>query len=217
MKTKVRKKMKTKIYFAAIVLMTCVMSSKAQFVTFDPTNLVQSIVNTTNQVIETSTTATNMVNNFKETVKLYEQGKKYYDALKSVNNLVKDAKKVQQTILMVGEISDIYMDSFQKMLSDKNYTVEELGAIAFGYTKLLEQSGDMLVELKSVVNVNGLSMTDKERLDIIDRIYNSVRKNRNLVNYYTKKNIAVSYLRSQRAGDTDRVMALYGNSNEKYW
>jgi len=217
MKTKVRKKMKTKIYFAAIVLMTCVMSSKAQFVTFDPSNLVQSIVNTTNHVIETSTTATNMVKNFKETVKLYEQGKKYYDALKSVNNLVKDAKKVQQTILMVGEISDIYMNSFQKMLSDKNYTVEELGAIAFGYTKLLEQSGDMLVELKSVVNVNGLSMTDKERLDIIDRIYNSVRKNRNLVNYYTKKNIAVSYLRSQRAGDTDRVMALYGNSNEKYW
>ena len=209
--------MKTKIYLAAIVLMTCVMSSKAQFVTFDPTNLVQSIVNTTNQVIETSTTATNMVNNFKETVKLYEQGKKYYDALKSVNNLVKDAKKVQQTILMVGEISDIYMNSFQKMLSDKNYTVEELGAIVFGYTKLLEQSGDMLVELKSVVNVNGLSMTDKERLDIIDRIYNSVRKNRNLVSYYTKKNIAVSYLRSQRAGDTDRVMALYGTANEKYW
>jgi hypothetical protein len=217
MKTKVRKKMKTKIYLAAIVLMTCVMTAKAQFVTFDPSNLVQSIVNTTNQVIETSTTATNMVNNFKETVKLYEQGKKYYDALKSVNNLVKDAKKVQQTILMVGEISDIYMDSFQKMLSDKNYTVEELGAIAFGYTKLLEQSGDMLVELKSVVNVNGLSMTDKERLDIIDRIYNSVKNNRNLVNYYTKKNITVSYLRSQRAGDTDRVMALYGCTNEKYW
>jgi len=209
--------MKTKIYLAAIVLMTCMMSSNAQFVTFDPTNLVQSIVNTTNQVIETSTTATNMVNNFKETVKLYEQGKKYYDALKSVNNLVKDAKKVQQTILMVGEISDIYMDSFQKMLSDKNYSVEELGAIAFGYTKLLEQSGDMLVELKSVVNVSGLSMTDKERLDIIDRIYNSVKNNRNLVNYYTKKNITVSYLRSQRAGDTDRVMELYGSTNEKYW
>ena len=209
--------MKTKIYLAAIVLMTCSMSSNAQFVTFDPTNLVQSIVNTTNQVIETSTTATNMVKNFKETVKLYEQGKKYYDALKSVNNLVKDAKKVQQTVLMVGEISEMYVTSFQKMLTDKNYTVEELGAIAFGYTKLLEQSGDFLGELKTVINVNGLSMTDKERLDIIDRIYNLVRKNRNLVSYYTKKNITVSFLRSQKTGDTDRVMALYGNSNEKYW
>lgn len=193
------------------------MSSKAQFVTFDPTNLVQSIVNTTNQVVQTSTTATNMVNNFKETVKLYEQGKKYYDALKSVNNLVKDAKKVQQTILMVGDISDIYINNFQKMLSDKNYTVEELGAIAFGYAKLLEQSGDLLAELKAVVNAGGLSMTDKERMDIIDRTYNSVRKYRNLVSYYTRKNISVSYLRSQRNGDSNRVMALYGNANEKYW
>jgi len=209
--------MKTKIYLAAIILMICVMHSKAQFVTFDPSNLVQSIVNTTNQVVETSTTAANMVNNFKETVKLYEQSKKYYDALKSVNNLVKDAKKVQQTVLMVGEISDMYVISFQKMLTDKNYTVEELGAIAFGYSKLLEQSGDLLVELKTVVSSNGLSMTDKERLDVIDRTYNAVKKNRNLVNYYTKKNIAVSYLRSQRTGDTDRVMALYGTTNEKYW
>ena len=209
--------MKTKIYLVAIFLMTCVMYSKAQFVTFDPSNLAQSIVNTTKQVIETSTTASNMVNNFKETVKLYEQGKKYYDALKSVNNLVKDAKKVQQTVLMVGEISDMYVTSFQKMLTDKNYTVEELGAIAFGYSKLLEQSGDLLGELKAVVSYNGLSMTDKERLDIIDRTYNAVKKNRNLVNYYTKKNIAVSYLRSQRAGDTNRVMALYGSNNEKYW
>ena len=47
-----------------------------------------------------------MIKNFQETVKIYEQGKKYYDALKSVNNLVKDARKVQQTILMVGDITD---------------------------------------------------------------------------------------------------------------
>ena len=33
--------------------------------------------------------------------------------LKSVNNLVKDARKVQQTILMVGDITDIYVNSFQ--------------------------------------------------------------------------------------------------------
>jgi hypothetical protein len=53
-------------------------------------------------------------------------------------------------------------------------------------------------------------------LDIIDRTYNSVKKYRNLVTYYTNKNIAVSYLRSQRTGDTDRVNALY-DTNEKYW
>lgn len=62
----------------------------------------------------------------KETVKIYEQGKKYYDALKSVNNLVKDARKVQQTILMVGDITDIYINNYQKMMHDDNFSVEEL-------------------------------------------------------------------------------------------
>ena len=66
-----------------------------------------------------------MVSNFQETVKIYQQGKKYYDALKSVNNLVKDARKVQQTIPMVGDITDIY-EQFPRMLRDGNFRPEEL-------------------------------------------------------------------------------------------
>ena len=144
----------------------------------------------------------------KETVKIYEQGKKYYDALKSVNNLVKDARKVQQTILMVGDITDIYINNYQKMMHDDNFSVEELSAIGFGYTKLLEESNDVLTELKNVVNITTLSMTDKERMDVVDR---------NLVSYYTNKNISVSYLRAKKKNDLDRIMGLYGKSNEKYW
>lgn len=48
--------------------------------------------------------------NFQQTVKIYEQNKKYYDALRKVNKLVRDARKVQRCMLLVGEISDIYVD-----------------------------------------------------------------------------------------------------------
>lgn len=137
--------------------------------------------------------------------------------LKAVNNLVKDARKVQKTILMIGEISDTYVVSFQKMMRDENYTVEELGAIAFGYTKLLEESNDVLQEMKGVVNITTLSLSDKERMDVVDRCYNSVKRYRNLVGYYTNKNIAVSYLRAKKKGDTNRVLALYGDANDRYW
>ena len=51
-------------------------------------------------------------------MKIYQQAKKYYDALQSVNNLVRDARKVQQTILMLGNISGYYVNNFQKMLTD---------------------------------------------------------------------------------------------------
>ncbi len=137
--------------------------------------------------------------------------------LKSVHNLVKDARKVQKSILLIGEISDIYVNSFQKMLSDENYTPDELSAIAYGYTQLLQESSDVLEEMKSVVNINGLSMSDKERMDVIDRTYNAIRNYRDLVSYYTRKNISVSYLRAKKKKDTDRVMALYGSADERYW
>ena len=209
--------MKTKIFLLAAMLTICSLSGKAQWVVTDPTNLVQSIVNTANQVIQTSSTAANMLKNFQEVQKVYSQGKQYYDALKSVHDLVKDARKVQQTILLVGDISDIYVNSFQKMMADENYSVEELSAIALGYAKLLEESSAVLTELKTVTSANGLSMSDAERMSVVNRIYNEVREYKNLVQYYTNKNISVSYLRAKKKNDTDRIMALYGSPSERYW
>ena len=209
--------MRTKIILLLSACLLLAGTARAQWVVSDPGNLAQGIINASKNIIHTSKTATNMVANFQETVKIYEQGKKYYDALKSVNNLVKDARKVQQTILMVGDISDIYVTNFQLMLRDENYTAEELSAIAFGYTKLLEESNNVLKEMKEVVNITTLSMTDKERMDVVDRCYNRVRNYRNLVMYYTNKNISVSYLRAKKKNDMDRVLALYGSRSERYW
>lgn len=192
-------------------------ASRAQWVVTDPSNLAQGIINATKNIVHTSKTASNMVNNFQETVKIYKQGKEFYDALKKVKNLVKDARKVQQTILMMGDITDIYVNNFERMLSDPYFTAEELSAMAMGYTILLEESASVLTDLKTVVNENGLSMNDKERMDIVDRCYSRVYEYRGLVRYYTNKNIGVSYLRAKKQMDQDRVLALYGSPSERYW
>lgn len=192
-------------------------NAHAQFAVFDPSNLAQSIVNTTKEIVQTSKTVSNTLDTFRETKKVYDQGKQYYDALKSVNHLVKDARKVQKSLLLLGEITDIYINNFQLMLSDNNFRPEELTAIAFGYAKLLDESADVLSELKNMVNINGLSMTDAERMSRIDKAYDAISNYKNLVSYYTRKNISVSYLRAKKINDTDRVIALYGDTNDKYW
>lgn len=112
-----------------------------------------------------------MVKIFQETVKNYQQAKKYYDALQQVNNLVRDARKVQQTVLMLGDISGYYVINYKKMLTDPNFTSSELSAIASGYTKILEEAGGVLNDLKQVVNITTLSMTDKDRMDVVDDCY----------------------------------------------
>lgn len=188
--------------------------AKAQWTVLDPSNLVQNI----QQVVKSSATVSNLVSNVQETVKIYEQGKAYYDALQSVNHLIKDARKVKLTIEMISEITNIYSAGFNRMASDPNFSVNELEAIALGYAILLEEGGALVTELKLVVTPgNGLSMSDKERMDMIDQIYTKMVDYRNLTRYYTNKNISISYIRSQQKGDMQRVRALYGKPSERYW
>lgn len=209
--------MKSRLIIMALTLLLSGHEVYAQWVVTDPTNFAGNIANTVKEIATASKTVNNTLNNFREVEKIYRQGKEYYDALQKVNTLVSDAYKVKETILMVSDISGIYVNSYKKMLSDKNFTPKELDAIAFGYARLLEESSECLKELKDVVNVTSLSMTDKERMDVIDRVYRDVKEYKGLVNYYTNKNISVSYLRALKAGDTERVLSLYGTASERYW
>ena len=209
--------MKSRLIIMALTLFLSGHEVYAQWVVTDPTNFAGNIANTVKEIATASKTVNNTLNNFREVEKIYRQGKEYYDALQKVKTLVSDAYKVKETILMVSDISGIYVYSYKKMLSDKNFTPKELDAIAFGYARLLEESSECLKELKDVVNVTSLSMTDKERMDVIDRVYRDVKEYKGLVNYYTNKNISVSYLRALKAGDTERVLSLYGTVSERYW
>lgn len=206
------------MYLVCTALMLAVApSAKAQFVVTDPANLASGILNSANEIIQTSSTVSNVVKNFKEVEKMYNQGKEYYDKLQAVNNLVKDARKVQQTVLLVGNVSEMYVQNFGKMMNDPNFSPQELAAIANGYSALLNESTELLKELKQIVSSSSLSLNDKERMDIIDKVYKEVKEYHSLVRYYTNKNISVSFLRAKKQNNTKRVLDLYGTSNQKYW
>lgn len=55
--------------------------ARAQWVVTDPSNLTQSIINSSNEMVQTSSTAQTMIQNFRETQKIFNQGKEYYDKL----------------------------------------------------------------------------------------------------------------------------------------
>lgn len=200
-----------------VVFLASMTSAKAQFVVTDPANLASGILNSANEIVQTSSTVSNVIKNFNEVKKVYQQGKEYYDQLKSIKNLVKDARKVQQTVLLVGDVSEMYVNNFGKMLNDPNFNAQELASIASGYSALLTESTELLKELKEIITSNGLSLNDKERMDVIERVYKEVKEYHNLVRYYTNKNISVSYLRAKKQNNTKRVLDLYGTSNQKYW
>ena len=209
-------KKKIMLLVMGIVLLSG-LKAHAQWVVTDPTNLAGNIVNTIKEIATASKTVKNTLDGFKEVEKLYSDTKKYYDALKKVNNLIGDAYKVKECILIVGDISEIYVTSYRKMLSDKNFRPAELTAMAAGYTKLLEMSGESIKELKSVAKSNVFSMNDHERMQMIDGIYNTLREYRSLVSYYTRKNISISFIRAREKGQIAEVKALYGSGSSRYW
>src|SRR5690606_13075608 len=192
-------------------------NAKAQFVVTDPADLASGILNSANEIVHTSSTRSNVAKNFNEVKQVDEQGKECYDKLKAVNNLVKDARKVQQTVLLVGDVSEMYVQNFGKMMNDPNFSPQELVAIGNGYSALLNESTELLKELKQIITASSLSLNDKERMDIIDRVYQEVKDYHSLDRYYTNKNISVSYLRAKKKNDAQRVLELYGTANQKYW
>ena len=197
-----------------LVLACFTQRAAAQWTVIAPSNLVQNI----KSAVQSSTTASNMIKSLQESVKIYNQSKAYYDALKSVHNIIKDARKVKLTIEMVSEITDIYMSGFNRMVTDRNFTSGELAAISAGYARLLEEGGSLATELKIIVTSGYcLSISDFERMDVVDQIYTRILRYRNLTRYYTDKAISVSFLRSQSKGDAARVQALYGKPSERYW
>lgn len=212
-----RMKEKIKISILCLGLAFAAPAARAQWVVSDPSNLAQGIVNSTKQVIEASKNGQTMLQNFQQTVRIYEQGKKYYDGLKTVSNLVRSARKVRQCILYVGEISDIYVNGYRQMLADDNFSSKELAAIASGYARIIEDAAGELKELQDIVNPTDLSLTDKDRMDVVVRVHAVLRRHRDLARYFTRKQVSISLLRSRRRNDADRVLALYGTDEQRYW
>ena len=125
-------------------------SVQAQWVVSDPGNLVQGIVNSVNEIVETSETAQNALSTWKETSKIFEQGREYYDKLRKVNDLISGSEKVKESVLMLGDISEIYVNNFGKMLTDNNFSQRELNAIAAGYNTIMKKSSRSITELKNM-------------------------------------------------------------------
>ena len=178
--------------------------------------LISKVDTCVNEMVETSETAQNALSTWKETSKIFEQGREYYDKLRKVNDLISGSEKVKESVLMLSDISEIYVNNFGKMLTDKNFSQRELNAIAAGYNTIMKKSSRSIAELKNIINPTGMSMNDKERIDLVNRVYREMTHYKELANYYTRKNLHVSYLRAKEKNEQQQVFDLYGK-DERYW
>lgn len=161
---------------ALAVLCLSIAPLRAQFVVHDPVALVQGIVNSVNEVVETSKTVTGIVAGVEEAKKIYDQSKWYYDKLKKVNNLIKDSKRVIECVNMLEDMVDIYTTNMSKFALKKGFTVDELTSYTAAYNRLLKKGSESIAELTKAISETSLTMTDKERMDLIRTVHNDITK-----------------------------------------
>ena len=101
--------------------------------------------------------------------------------------------------------------------TDTNFSVEELAAIAIGYKRIIEEAAGELKDLGEIINPTDMSLTDKDRIDVVERVYGTLMRHRRLAGYFTRRCISVSLLRARTHRDMERVVALYGTDEQRYW
>lgn len=202
-----------KLIFITALLTGFSSTAQAQFVVADPTAFSQRAIQQITNITEQIQQKYELVRQFQETNKIYTQGKEWYDGLRRVNRTVAEYEKIYETLKLTGEIVDLYATNIRRFRADKNFSPEEVSYITSGYGKLLQESSRLVDDLNLGAKASGLSMTDKERLDMITQTFEKVRSHKALVQYYTNKNISVSYLRAKKKNDTQSVKRLYGLVN----
>lgn len=185
----------------------------AQLIVNDPAGQLQSEMQHFAHMIEQGLHKAQLGFQFEKTKEIFNQGKDWYDGLQKVSRTLKDFRKIKETIAITKEVVAIYSNNLYRFASDKNFSTAEVAAINRGYLKLLAENSRLLDELGMGAHGGELKLTDKERLDIINSVYERIREHKQLVEYYTRKHIQVSYLRAQKSGDTKRVLHLYGLNN----
>ena len=52
---------------------------------------------------------------------------------------------------------------------------------------------------------------------MVERVYGTLMRHRRLAGYFTRRCISVSLLRARTHRDMERVVALYGTDEQRYW
>jgi hypothetical protein len=147
---------------------------------------------------------------------IFDEVKTWYDHLKSVAVTVQTYKRIADCVGIIAQIGDSYVNAFTKFRLDPNFKWEELEAIAKGFDKLISGASDAFGELKmGIGKLSGddMSLTDAERLKIIDDVHKVLQNHLGAVNQFTQTLTSVSYIRSIENKNTKVIEELYGFKN----
>jgi hypothetical protein len=142
-----------------------------------------------------------------KTKDIYEE---YYNELATVKEIISDYDKIKRLVQMQAGIVSQYNSAYALFKRDKHFSATELAYMANVYSGILDQSLKNLDQALLVANALTTSMTDAQRLNIINGASRGMQKNYDDLKRFNNQNIDLSLQRGAAEGDIESVKMLYG-------
>ena len=128
----------------------------------------------------------------------FDNHKAFLDGLMQVSPGVKKYKRIADIISYQSQLVNEYKSAFKRFKTSSLFNASEMKYMGVVYDNLFSKSLQNLDELVMVITAGKLRMSDDERVNAIDRIFNDVTEKLNFLRAFNKEN---NVLAIQRAGD----------------
>lgn len=152
------------------------------------------------------------------TIKVLSQGnfnlhKTFLDGLMMVSPTVKKYKRIADIINNQLMIVKEYKNAFGRFKHDGNFNPDEIDYLGKVYGNLFKQSMNDLDELTTIITDSKLRMSDDERLESIDGIYNNLQDKLLFLRHFNNNTTILAVQRAREKNDAITMKKIYGVTN----
>jgi len=139
-----------------------------------------------------------------------EQYANYFDELNRVKTIISYYHKIKDVRDKQVRIVNQYKRAYDLFKKDDHFTAEDIAYMGNVYAGMLERSLQNLEQLFLVINSFAASMTDRERMAIVDQASEDMMETYYDLSRFNNENKLLSMRRSKDAQELAVTKALYG-------
>lgn len=134
----------------------------------------------------------------------------FLDGLLAVNPEIRKYRKVPDIIRYQASILSEYRSAFNQFSSGGRFSQKEIDYLSKVYGNLLDRSLENLDELTMVLTASKLRMSDDERLEAIDRLYDDMQEKLSFLRGFNRKASLLDQQRQRKMQELETLKRLYG-------
>lgn len=144
------------------------------------------------------------------TQKQKEQYSKYYEELTKVKEIITYYQRVRDITKKQAGIVDAYNRAWALIRQDGHFSADEIAYMGKVYSGILDESMKNIDQIGMVVKSFTTTMSDAQRLAVINDAADRVDRNAADLNRFNNQNMLLSLQRTKDEADAASVKKLYG-------